>query len=462
MPPRAANADPTAPHRLTAASVAALPVGAERYEVRDTAPGGLRVRVTAAGVKSFAVLYRPKGSPTLRRLTLGTFPMVTPDEARRAALRAKGAAAGGADPAGAVAERRTAERAAKVARDAAPAVVTVADLAARYLAKSRGRLRASTATLYGHLLRVHILPALGARHVAEVTTADVSAFHAAMHDRRTVADGSLRLVSTLLRFAEREGLRPRGSNPAADVPRYATAADGRRERYLDGAELAALLSALDRAERDGLPPAPHRARVRKAGPTAKHRPRVGVETPLPANPVSVAALRLALLTGMRKREVLGLRWDEVDRAAGLLRLDATKTGRSVRPLSAAAGAVLDRVPRVVGSPYVFPAPRDPRRPLATLDRLWDAVRHAAGLAGTRLHDLRHTAASMMLQHGATLAEVGRALGHTSARTTERYAHVTDAGMQRAADLLGAAVARAGDAPAEPVVVRAFARPARRA
>jgi integrase len=191
--------------------------------------------------------------------------------------------------------------------------------------------------------------------------------------------------------------------------------------------------------------------VRKTGATAKHRPRVGVETPLPANPVAVAALRFALLTGMRKREVLGLRWAEVDRGAGLLRLDATKTGRSVRPLSAAARGVLDSLPRIVGAPFVFPSPRDPMRPMTNVERLWDAVRHSAGLDGTRLHDLRHTAASTMLQAGATLAEVGRALGHTSSRTTERYAHISDDGAQRAADLLGAAVARAAAAPDTPVV-----------
>jgi site-specific recombinase XerD len=92
------------------------------------------------------------------------------------------------------------------------------------------------------------------------------------------------------------------------------------------------------------------------------------------------------------------------------------------------------------------------RPLVNVERLWDAVRHAAGLEGTRLHDLRHTAASTMLQAGATLAEVGRALGHTSARTTERYAHMADTGAQRAADLLGAAVARAAAAPASVVLL----------
>ena len=304
--------------------------------MRDTAPGGLRVRVTPAGVKSFAVLYRPKGSATLRRLTLGTFPAVTPDAARAAALRAKGAAAGGADPAGAVVARRAAERAEKVARAATPAAVTVADLAERYLEKSRGRLRSTTAALYATQFRVHIFPAIGARPAAELTPADVSALHADMRDRRTAADGVLRLVSTLCRFAEREGLRPRGSNPAADVPRYATAADGRRERYLDAPEVGRLLAALDVAEREGVPPAPARARKRKEGPTAKHRPQVGVETPFPANPVGVAALRFALLTGMRKREVLGLRWSEVDRAAGLLRLDTTKTGRAAPTLGGRA------------------------------------------------------------------------------------------------------------------------------
>jgi hypothetical protein len=164
---------------------------------------------------------------------------------------------------------------------------------------------------------------------------------------------------------------------------------------------------------------------------------------------------------MRRNEVLGLRWSEVDRERGLLELGQTKTGRSVRPLSPEALAVLTGCPRVVGSPYVFPSPRDPRRPLAGLARLWDAVRHAAGLAGAdgapvRLHDLRHTAASMMLQGGASLAEVGRALGHASSAATARYAFISDAGAQRAAAVLGAAVtAAAADLGAGPAAPRAL-------
>ena len=143
---------------------------------------------------------------------------------------------------------------------------------------------------------------------------------------------------------------------------------------------------------------------------------------------------------MREQEALTLRWDEVDTTRKLATLEDSKTGRSIRPLSPEALSVLTSLPRIVGSPYCFPSAKDERKPIRDLTKLWDAVREAARLEGVRLHDLRHTAASYMLQGGASLAEVQRTIGHKSARATARYAQIADSGAQSAASKLGAIVA----------------------
>jgi integrase len=449
MPRRPGPKNPTEPHALTAASVAALPITGRPYTVRDTSLGGFAVDVGGRGTKTFTLDYRVKGDRKARRVTLGRFPDVTPDHAREAARQVKAKATAPDAPVDvqavnkANAEKRAA--AAAVAREARTRTVNA--LADRFMTHAALRLKPSTLALYRWLLDRHIRPAVGARVAAEVTTAHLTDFHATLAETPTTANQCIRLLSTIFRFAERAGERPKGSNPATDVVRFT---ESLTERYLQPHELSALLRALDTAERDGLPAAPWRQRpvtaktMKHAPPPKPEKRNVARGTVLPANPIAVAALRLLVLTGARKAEVLSLRWADVDLSRHVLTLSDTKTGRSVRPISAAAAAVLASVPRIIGSPFVFPGASG-TAPVRDVSRLWDAVRHAAGL-DVRLHDLRHTAASLMLQRGATLAEVGRAIGHASPRTTQRYAAIADAGAQRAADLLGDAVSAAASAP----------------
>jgi len=427
--------------RVTGLPVPSVPNGFDRRKLgslvvtyRDTKSPGLLCLVSPSGRKTFALRYRQHGTGKPRKVTLGQFPGLSVEGARRKAERLLGRIHDGADP---VAERR-----------AGRAAGTVAELGEHYLNASAGRLKPSTVRLYRDLLRLHIGPALGALPVGDVQARHVQAMASRMKDTPTAANQALRLCSTLFRFAMRRG--DRRDNPAQFVTRYK---EQLIERYLSAAEIAAIGRALDKAAERGLPPAPRYRRAGAEDQHRKHTPKAALE-PLPANPYAVAALRFLLLTGMRKREALELRWDAVDRERKRIQLGDSKTGRSIRPLTDAALAVLDSVPRIVGSAYCFPSPVDARHPLRDVAKLWYAVLHEAGLKGIRIHDLRHTAASMALQHGASLAEVQRMLGQRSVRAAARYAHIADAGALNAAERAVAGISAAlalPVVPAQPLV-----------
>ncbi len=155
-------------------------------------------------------------------------------------------------------------------------------------------------------------------------------------------------------------------------------------------------------------------------------------------------IRLLLLTGCRKGEIMGLRWSEV--RAGMLALADSKTGPRTVPLSSRARAILDRQPRT-GSPFVFPSPLDPARPRYPELRFWYRIRREAGIEDVRLHDLRHTMASHAVMNGVPVPVVSRLLGHSNVQMTMRYAHLADRDIEAAAERLGAAMAQvmAGDA-----------------
>ena len=158
-----------------------------------------------------------------------------------------------------------------------------------------------------------------------------------------------------------------------------------------------------------------------------------------ANPAAVAAIRLLALTGCRVGEILALRWDEVDFEHGELRLGDTKTGRSVRPLGDVAAELLRTLPTRPESPYVLPGAIE-GQPLTEIKRVWHAVRYAAGLPALRLHDLRHSFASVPADGGVSLLVIRSMLGHSRVATTERYAHLTRGPVRRAANSASADIA----------------------
>ncbi|MDE0459183.1 MAG: site-specific integrase, partial [Chromatiales bacterium] len=146
-------------------------------------------------------------------------------------------------------------------------------------------------------------------------------------------------------------------------------------------------------------------------------------------------IRLLLLTGCRKGEILGLRWTEV--RDGMLALADSKTGPRTVPLGRQARAILDRQPRGE-SPFVFPSPLNSSRPRADLT-LWYRIRREAGIENCRLHDLRHTMASHAVMNGVPVPVVSRLLGHSNVQMTLRYAHLADRDIEAAAERVGQAM-----------------------
>lgn len=193
------------------------------------------------------------------------------------------------------------------------------------------------------------------------------------------------------------------------------------ERFLSAAELACLGDALAIAEREG------------------------------ENPFAIAAIRLLLLTSARKSEILTLQWPHVDMDRICLRLPDSKTGAKIISLGASALEVLSTLPRLEKNPYVLAGLEG--RHLVGLQKAWERVRKRAGIEDVRLHDLRHSFASVAVSGGDSLYLVGKVIGHRQAGTTQRYAHLSDDPLRAVADRTArqiAAAMSAGNGGAEVV------------
>ena len=421
---------------LTKRAVDALKPQKERYEVRDAELPGFLVRVAPDGAKTFSVLYRAgRGrAAQRRRLTLGRYGALTVDGARSLARRSLASVAHGGDPA---ADRAGAKH--------APTVVMLGE---PWLADVRIRRKLTTATEYARLWSRHVVPALGSKQVSAVTTAEIRRRHRSLSETPYLANRLVAMLGGFFTFATGEGVRPAHDNPAHGIEFYP---ERPRERFLSAAEFRRLGEALSRAEREGLPPAPAHRRKPKGHHTLKHRPK-NWSAVNRADPLAVAAIRLLALTGCREGEILSLRWDAVDFERGYLRFSDTKTGRNNRPLGAAAAAVLHGLPRIADNPYVLPGLRSGEH-LKGIKRLWYAVRHGAKLDGLRLHDLRHSFASVPASGGESILIVRSLLGHTRIATTERYAHLADDPVRRAADRASGEIAgwlRGDETPVKPL------------
>ena len=223
------------------------------------------------------------------------------------------------------------------------------------------------------------------------------------------ANRVLALLSKVFNLAERWGLRPDGSNPCRHVERYP---EKRRERYLSAEELARLGEVLTEVERASEEPAS-----------------------------AIAAIRLLILTGCRRNEVLSLRWEEVDFERSLLLLADSKTGRKAVPVGAPTLALLAELPRLEGNPHVLPGEKAGAH-FVGLAKVWQRIRKQAGLEDVRVHDLRHSFASVGAGAGLSLPIIGKLLGHTQAATTQRYAHLAADPVRQAADRISEEIAAA--------------------
>jgi integrase len=292
-------------------------------------------------------------------------------------------------------------------RDRQKGVIKVMELGARFLRDYVPQhCKQSTAYEYRRAVELFINPALGRHRISDVLRADVAGFHHGLRDRPYQANRALGVLSKMMNVAEEWGLRPDGSNPCRHVKKYR---EVKRERYLTREELQRLGAVL-----------------------------ADKETKATESPFVIAAIALLVLTGARLSEILTLRWAYVDLENGVLRLPDSKTGAKLIYLNATAIQLLRTMPRMQGNPHVI-AGAKPGAHLVELQKPWRRIRAKAGLNDVRIHDLRHSFASVAAGTGMSLPMIGKLLGHTQASTTQRYAHLATDPVRAAADAIGAEI-----------------------
>ena len=375
--------------KLTKRTVDALEVDSKDAVFWDRELAGFGVRVHATGRKTFVVQSRGPGGP--KRMTLGRHGELAVDEARKQAARLIDRIKRGED----------------LSVAAPGAETTVAGLAGRFMRTHVERhLKPASVAAYRTVLDRHILPALGGMGLEEVGGAEVTALHHKLRETPARANAAVHLLSRMFTLAEAWELVPPGRNPCRALRRYRTQP---RERFLAPEEYRRLGRALRWACAEG-----------------------GIWPP------AVAAVRLLVLTGCRRGEILNLRWDDVDRTAGDLRLRDAKAGPRMVPLTKPVLRVLDAIPRRPENPWVIAGQRPGKR-LTGLHHYWRPIRERAGLDDVRLHDLRHSYASRALALGESLYTIGKLLGHASVATSARYAHLMREAEREAAVRVGGSI-----------------------
>ncbi len=373
-------------HRITKRTVDALTVETEDAVFWDRDLAGFGVRVHATGRKVYVVQSRGPTGP--KRVTLGRHGDMSTEEARKRAAVVIDRIKRGEDPVPAPPERE----------------LTVSELSERFMrVHVKVHCKPSTAAKYRLVLDKHILPVLGGMSISEVVRREISALHHRLRDTPAMANRTVKILSKMFSLAEAWDRIPPGRNPCRSVRRYKTRS---RERFLTPDEFRRLGRVLRNAETDGS-----------------------------VWPPAIAALRLLMLTGCRKSEILTLRWDDVDRTAGELRLREAKSGPRMVPLTMPVLAVLDGIPRIDGNPWVIVG-RKPDSHLPDLQLYWMRICERAVLDDVRIHDIRHSYASRALALGEGLPTIGKLLGHRKVGTTARYAHLMRDAEKEAATRVG--------------------------
>jgi integrase len=378
----------------------------------DLAGFGLRVR--AGGSKTFIAQYRAGGGRAgiQRRFKIGRYGTLTVEEARLEARKVLLAVAQGHDPANAQKAKRN--------------ELTVADLIEQFGKRGADHLKDRNRRYMLARLQHHVVPLLGRTKVSAVRVADVEQMMRDVKAGKTAKDEktgararvivrggagaatrAVRDLSAVFTFATREEWVR--YNPCAPVKKPA---DQRRTRYLSLDEIERFGAALRMLEAEG------------------------------ANSKAIAIMRLWALTGCRRDEIAGLKWQEIDFDKACFVLADSKTGRSIRPLAHAALAILKNQKRIDRCEFVFPAEVDHETFYQGTKRYWVKAIKLANLPGVTPHTLRHTIGSAAVSTGETLAMTGALLGHANHYSTSIYAHMQQDPARRAADRVVGPIATA--------------------
>lgn len=381
--------------RVTKANVEAL---AKDEMIRDTDLPGFGVRRQKGPATYF--LQKRIGA-RIRWVTIGRHGAPwTPETARKEAYRLLGQIAGGEEP--------------HTRRQDLADRPTLKEAAARFKAEHGLRLKPSSFEKYRFLIDRYIVPELGHCLIERIARPDVLKLHAAMAKKPPLANYAVSVLSKIMSWAEEHGLRPSQSNPCFKVKKFR---ENKRQRYLSQDEYRRLGEVLARTE------------------------TINTE-----NFYIVAALRLLMLTGARVGEIRTLAWRSVDLERGLLILPDSKTGQKTIRLNPQAIVIFKALPRVNGNDHVIVGRRAGAH-LVNLEKPWRRIRKEAGLDDVRIHDLRHSFASVGAAQKGSLPMIGRLLGHNHQNTTARYAHLADDPVDELNATIGATIAAAIGLPA---------------
>ncbi|MBF0187050.1 MAG: tyrosine-type recombinase/integrase [Magnetococcales bacterium] len=394
--------------RITKRVVDSAPPGDKDRFLWDAELKGFGLKINPKGRKVYVVQYRVAGRQ--RRFTIGHHGSPwTPEQARQEATRLLGLVVQGQDPAE---EKKQSKQG-----------LTIAELCDLYSDEGCAHKKPSTRYVDRGRIERHIKPQLGTIRVDRFSRRDAERFMLAVADGKTATDvktgfrGRARvtggkgtanravgLLGAIFSFAVARGLR--ADNPVHGIKKYK---EGRRDRFLSPKEMAALGEALTLAESKGV------------------------------NPVALAAIRLLLLTGCRKSEILSLQWKHVDFDHACLHLPGSKTGFKVVPLGAPALALLASLPRIENNPYVLPGEK-PGRHIIGVPKVWEKIRATIGLEDVSLHTFRHVYATIGVGSGMSLPLIGGILGHASESMTARYGHLSNEPLKATADRISSSIA----------------------
>ena len=347
---------------------------------------GFMLEVRSSGGKTYYQRYTDERGRE-RQFKVGPSDVLTLSQARKKGRQIKAEAIVGSDP--------------QAKREALRLIPTLRKFVAdRYLPFIRTYKRSWKTD--ETVLRIHILPEIGGLCLDEITSHSITSIIIELR-KIGYSSGTVGRVIIILRYifnlARKWKVLQSGQNPAADIP---VPADVQRNRFLDKAEIARLIDVLATDE----------------------------------NQVASKAILLLLMTGARRNEITHAKWEYVDLHAGTILVPVSKSGKPrYVVLNKAARALLGALPGPSISPFLFPSPVTGHPP-ASLHFPWSRIRKRAGLTDVRLHDLRHSFASQLVNGGRSLYDVQRLLGHANTKATQRYAHLSHETLASAAEVMG--------------------------
>ncbi|MHB8056831.1 MAG: tyrosine-type recombinase/integrase [Desulfuromonadaceae bacterium] len=370
-------------------NTATCPEGKNKENFYSHEIKGFLLEVRASGSMTYAVRYRDSHNRQIQH-KIGDTKSISFDKAKNAARQIRSRVVLGEDPAGEKRNKRLVPTLDEFSRD-------------RYFPYAKGYKRSwrSDDSIY----RNHLLPQFGRCHLDEISHQSIIEFYhglLAVGYAKATCNRVLVLIRLMFNLAKKWKIPGAEFNPASGVPLFD--ANNARERYL----------------------------------TVEETQRLHAELEHSGNPQLKNIIALLLLLGCRKRELLDSRWEQFDLERRSWRIPMSKSGKARHvPLSNAALAVLALLPKWDRCPYVVPNPKS-RQPYSSVYRTWNTARLNAGLPEVRMHDLRHSMASNLVNSGRSILEVSKILGHSQLKTSQRYAHLSQ-------DTLLAAVDAAADA-----------------